>query len=86
MNKNFFKDFKVFKIEPGNIVLCDLCNEDWTNSEVSGGFLFQSKAVCPDCSKEFLGSIKQHNEEQFIRGRCPEDSSFANWIRSMRVF
>lgn len=61
-------------IDIGNVVLCDICNEDWTNREESGGVLLGNNAVCPDCSKkDFVG--EKPNK------RCPPFMSFANWVR-----
>jgi hypothetical protein len=74
----------VIKVDPGNSVFCDLCNKDYTLLEDTGGFLFQSKAVCPDCSERFLETVKMYNEERFIKGYCPDDMSFSDWIRSIR--
>ncbi len=77
-------NFNIIKIDPGDTVLCDLCNKDYTNSDESGGFLFQSKAVCPECAPRFLAGVKKYGEEMFIKGYCPPDMSFADWIRSIR--
>lgn len=74
----------VNKINPGRTVLCDLCNEDYTDSDAIGGFLFQSKAVCPKCAPKFMEDIKKHGEEKFIRAVCPSPIPFADWIRSIR--
>jgi len=65
----------------GSSVACDMCNKDWTRSDVSGGFLFSSYAVCPDCAEEQLKSIKSFNEEKYITKYCPKDKSFADWVR-----
>jgi hypothetical protein len=77
--------FKVIKIDMGETVICDwFCNKDWTENTKSGGFLFGSKAICPDCAEECLAGIRKHKEEGMIRFACPEDVSFADWVRSMR--
>jgi len=68
----------VAKLTP---VVCDFCAADFTNSDRTGGFLFQSKAVCPDCAARTLPEIKSYGEEHFIRARCPEGKSFAQWVR-----
>lgn len=78
------KDFEVFTLDPGENVFCDWCSKDWTNSDVSGGFLFQSKATCPDCAPPMMKKIRSYNEKHFIRGYCPKNMSFADWIRSKR--
>jgi len=79
-----FEDFKEIVIEMGNVVICDYCNKDWTDEKESGGLLFQSNAVCPDCADRAMKNIKKYNEESFIRGICPENLSFADWVRSVR--
>ena len=76
--------FTVITVDVGDNVFCDYCSEDYTNRPDKGGFLFQSKAICPECAKEALVSIKGYNEEHFIRGTCPDDMSFVDWIRSIR--
>lgn len=68
----------------GDSVVCDFCSADWTDSNVSGGFLFQSKAVCPQCALRTLPSIQAYGEERFIREWCPKDMSFSDWVRRMR--
>ncbi len=75
---------KVIVIDPGNTVVCDFCDDDFTNSDEQGGFLFQSKAVCPHCSEKMMVTVKKYDEEYFIRGTCPENTSFADWVRSIR--
>ena len=77
-------NMKVFKLEPGNTVVCDWCSEDWTDRSESGGFLFQSKATCPTCAPGMMKKIKSYGEEHFIRGECPDGVSFADWVRGMR--
>ena len=71
------KTFTVIDIDPGDTVLCDLCNKDWTNSEVPGGFLFGSYAVCPDFTPRMRETVKEYQEEHYIRAECPPDKSFA---------
>ncbi len=65
-------------------VLCDLCYKDYTDREECGGFLFQSKAVCPECSTEFRKEVEHYGEEGFIRGACPEGKSFRDWVLGLR--
>lgn len=62
------------------LVVCDLCNRDYTQSEVSGGFLFGDKAVCPECAPEFERKVHEYNEAQYIKARCPADMSFYDWV------
>lgn len=72
---------KIIEVDPGDVVVCDLCNKNWTTSDKSGGFLFGSNAVCPDCEDEFLATVKKCRETHLIRAQCPEGKSFADWVR-----
>lgn len=72
------------EIPVGRIVLCDDCNADWTDRPEPGGILFQSKAICPDCTPKWLKSTAKYKEERFIRARCPPAMSFADWVRELR--
>lgn len=71
-------------LEPGNLVFCDGCGEDFTDSPAKGGILFQSKALCPACAPKWERDAKRFGEDQFIRARCPEGLSFADWVRTLR--
>lgn len=75
---------EVIHVDPGNDVICDICGDDYTNSEESGGYIFSSYAYCPGCADRGMKSIKKHNEEKYIKATCPPDMSFADWIRSIR--
>uniref|UniRef100_A0A6M3LLW0 Uncharacterized protein n=1 Tax=viral metagenome TaxID=1070528 RepID=A0A6M3LLW0_9ZZZZ len=78
------KKCTVITLDPGNNVYCDYCDEDWTSRPETGGILFQSKAICPNCVARARKSIAGYGEEQFIRGECPEGMPFADWVRSIR--
>jgi len=78
------KEFKLIKLNDSRKVICDLCDKDYTGSEVSGGFLFCSSAVCPDCEESFLKSVTKNSELSYIKGFCPKTLSFSNWVLSMR--
>lgn len=74
-------EFEVDEVDDiGEVVICDICNRDFTNSNLSGGFLFGSYAYCPFCADERLSTIKKHNEENHIKAWCPENKSFRDWI------
>lgn len=68
----------------GDTVVCDVCDEDYTARPESGGFIFQSTAYCPTCGPARLPMIKGYGEEHFIRARCPEGVSFADFVRGYR--
>lgn len=72
------------KVPLGDIVVCDICDKDYTNSDASGGFIFGSYGYCPSCAEKGLNTIKRYNEEHYIRAFCPMDTSFADFVRKYR--
>lgn len=68
----------------GRTVICDTCGADWTNRKESGGLIFESKGICPDCTPGLMKSVKQYEEEHYIRAICPEGKSFADFVREYR--
>lgn len=75
---------KTINIDMGDTVLCDVCNEDYTHSSATGGMLFDTRAVCPDCETKVIKDANSYDEMHLVRGHCPAFITFANWIRSMR--
>ena len=71
-------------VDIGELVFCDFCDQEYTDSHESGGFIFGSKAVCPICEWRIKKTIKQYNEEHFIEAQCPHGQSFADFIRAYR--
>lgn len=61
----------------GNIVVCDICNDDYTLSKECGGCCVGSYALCPKCTKSC-----RHPEE--ITARCPDGMEFREWVLSLR--
>ena len=74
----------VINIDAGDCVLCDVCNKDYTTSNESGGLIFCSSAVCPECTAQFLADAAAYGELNFIRAQCPEGQSFADFVRQYR--
>jgi hypothetical protein len=72
------------KIPVGRNVVCDICDADYTDRRETGGFLFESKAVCPTCAPRFMDKVIEYKEEHFIRGRCTPGMAFADWVRELR--
>ena len=68
----------------GSIVVCDICDKDCTDLPDSGGFIFTSSAYCPACASKGMASIRKYGEEGYIRARCPEGVSFADFVRGYR--
>jgi len=65
-------------IDIGDMVLCDICNDDYTNSDVHGGILVGSYAVCPSCAPDFQDS----DDEPRIH--CPAGMRFRDWVLRLR--
>ena len=72
------------KIDVGRLVVCDICDKDYTDSDESGGFVFGSSGYCPKCAPEQLEVIKKYNEEHFIKAHCPTNLSFSDFVRAYR--
>ena len=75
---------KTVEFDIGNLVLCDLCDKDYTLNDAVGGFLFQSKGVCPDCAPRFMAGVKRYGEEKFIRAKAQEGEPFREFVLRMR--
>ena len=73
-----------YRVDPGHVVLCDMCGTDFTDRNDVGGMLFGSKAVCPVCVPGVESDAKKYNETSLIRERCPDGKSFADWVRGLR--
>jgi hypothetical protein len=71
-------------VEVGRTVLCDVCNDDYTDRPESGGFIFGSYAYCPVCATAHLPRIQRYGEEGHVRAVCPEGMSFADFVRDYR--
>jgi hypothetical protein len=65
-------------IDIGNMVLCDSCNDDYTNSETQGGILVGSYAICPECARDF------HESEDEPVIHCPAGVRFRDWVLGLR--
>ena len=72
------------EIPLGRAVLCDIDDTDLTDSPASGGYMFGSYAVGPCCAERYLRTIQGYGEEHFIKARCPQGVSFADWVRQLR--
>ena len=74
----------VIEVDAGDCVLCDFCNDDYTTSNESGGMIFCSNAVCPKCTPKTLADAEGYGELDYVRARCPENQSFADFVRQYR--
>lgn len=68
-----------------DIVVCDLCNTDYTDSALKGGFLFGSKGVCPVCAPRFEGEVHACGEGRYIRGRAEPGETFKAFVLRIRA-
>ena len=75
---------KNYSIDIGNTVLCDFCDKDYSDSDAIGGLLFESKAVCPECERKTRESIKNYNEEHFIRAEPKPGETFRDFVLRIR--
>lgn len=67
---------EIEEIHIGNKVVCDICDKDFTDSNVTGGILFCSNAVCPECAPRIEALAKKFDEEEHIKARCPDGMKF----------
>ena len=83
--KDFFKNPKIEEIDMGTEVICDgPCGANFMFKDDEGGFLFGSKAYCPNCAKAALPDIKKYGEESYIKAYCPPGVSFWMWVLRLR--
>lgn len=79
---------KTEKIDIGEMVLCDLCNTDFSEGKEAagerGGFIYLSKGVCPRCAPDFYKLIKQYDEQEHIKALCPTTKTFREFILEKR--
>ena len=68
----------------GNTVLCDICNDDYTNSIESGGGIVGSYGVCPKCWPRYAEDLTKHREWKHVRRLCPDEQTFADFVREYR--
>jgi hypothetical protein len=72
-------------IDLGDLVVCDGCTQDHTNSEAKGGMIFGSHAYCPVCTDLMMQSVRRHNEQRFIKATCPPEMLFGDFVRRYRI-
>lgn len=72
------------RIPVGDIVVCDFCNEDFTDYAWEGGMIFESKAVCPPCTDRMMPDIIKFHEQRHIKAMCPDGTTFADFVRKYR--
>lgn len=77
----------IYESPPTTEVLCDLCNKQWTaDMSKPGGFLFSSKAVCPDCAPDLRRDAEKYHELDHIRASQSPDETFYAFVQRIRNF
>ena len=71
-------------IDIGDVVLCDDCNEEYTESEAQGGILFGSRAICPSCTPKWEENAVKFDEEEYITDRALPGETFHSFIMRIR--
>lgn len=61
-----FGTMEIININPKNLVICDSCGDNYTDSDEVGGVLLSRSAFCPKCSPRIISSAKEFNEEKFL--------------------
>ena len=72
---------RCIQINPGRRVLCDFCDQEFTDSPEAGGFMFGRKAVGPCCVARIERSAEGYGEAHLIGARCPDGVPFSDWVR-----
>ena len=75
--------FEVVNINPGNFVICDGCNANYTDRDTLGGVLLSRSAFCPQCAVEIIKSAKKYKEERFLT-YPKKGESFKDFVLRMR--
>lgn len=75
---------EVINVNPGNLVICDYCNTDYTERKDVGGIYFAGYAICPECAPRTMHTIKKYNEERFILDKAKENESFRDFVYRIR--
>ena len=75
--------FEVVEIKIGNRVICDSCNEEYTDSLEEGGVLFNRTAFCPKCTPRIVASAIKYHEERFLQYPIAHES-FRDFILRIR--
>ncbi len=62
-------------VDCGNEVICDFCNDSYTESEEVGGSAVGSWAICPKCTKK----LSQEPDQ-----RAETDETFRDFVYRLR--
>jgi len=82
--REILPNLQVITIDPGKHVICDLCNEEYMDSDAKGGILFCSNACCPKCAPRIEESAVKYNEEKYILMRAKPEETFRDFVYRIR--
>jgi len=68
-------DENVIVVDCGDEVLCDFCNDSYTESEEVGGCAIGTWAICPKCEKKLTEEPDQ---------RAGENETFRDFVYRLR--
>jgi len=68
----------------GDLVVCDVCDADFTTDNSIGGFVFGSYAYCPRCAEKHMAKIREYGEAHLIKARAAPGETFADFVRRYR--
>lgn len=68
----------------GEEVVCDICNECYTDSDEVGGVMIGSYAYCPKCEAEGIANCKKFHEEQYIGKHAKPNETFKEFVLRVR--
>ena len=66
-------------------VVCDFCEKDYSDSDECGGFIFQSRSVCPRCAQNVESAAIKYQEDKYIVLRCATGQSFKEMVVDFRI-
>ena len=71
-------------VDIGRMVVCDFCNEDYTDSDATGGLLMGSKALCAKCVDRYSETLAQDADDGRVAFALPEiGETFSDFVRRM---
>ena len=70
-------------VDMGDVVVCDDCNRNWTDSDRSGGAVVSGQALCPKCFRRCKSRLKGVPAADL--SICPPNVSFADHVRQFRL-
>lgn len=64
----------------GHLVVCDLCDEDHTDSDTVGGAIMGSKAICPKCMEKYAKELRMDAAEGMTLLHAQPGEKFGEFV------